>query len=275
MFETFSLQDLKGYTIRATDGDIGKVDDFYFDDDQWTIRYLVVDTGGFLTGHDVLLAPEALGDPDKTSKVFPVNLTKQQVQDSPDIDTHRPVSRQQEANLRDYYGWPYYWSGGVGPGIATGVGPMPLVTPVPVTGLNRDQDRRPINQSDMTSGEENTDNVPPEDRRSDPHLRSFDDVRGARINADNGEFGKVSDFIVEDEKWTILYMIVDTGNLFPGKKVLVSPNWVQAIDWAGHQVDVDLNVETIKNSPEYDPSQPLTQDYEQGLYRHYNKPFRR
>jgi hypothetical protein len=255
MFQTHSLKDLKGFKIRATDGDIGKVDDFYFDDDEWTVRYLVVDTGGWLAGRKVLLSPESLSDLDLLEQVFAVNLTRQQVQDSPEITTDRPVSRQQEESLRSYYGWPAYW-GGLGSQMGMTDVPLPPAgQPVPVTGTEN---------KDFETGDESR----------DPHLRSYDTVTGYRIHADDGDVGKVSDFIVEDEKWTVLYMIVDTGNLFPGKKVLVAPSWIDRISWEEKRVDVDLNVETVKNSPKYDPNVPLTQDYEQGLYRHYNKPYK-
>jgi len=98
-----STKELKGYAIDATDGDIGKVDDFYFDDKSWTIRYLVVDTGNWLLGRKVLLSPIAVGKADFSSGRFNVTLTKKQVEESPSIDTDKPVSRQHETSYHDYY----------------------------------------------------------------------------------------------------------------------------------------------------------------------------
>ena len=106
-----STKDLKGNAIVATDGDIGKVDDFYFDDKSWTIRYLVADTGNWLLGRKVLLSPIAVGKADFSSGRINVKLTKKQVEESPSIDSDKPVSRQHEAYYHDYYGYPYYWSG--------------------------------------------------------------------------------------------------------------------------------------------------------------------
>ena len=103
--------ELKGYTIEASDGDIGEVVQFYFDDEKWTIRYLVADTGGWLMGRRVLISPAALGRVDSNSRRLHVNMTKERVENSPSIDTDRPVSRQHETDYYNYYGYPYYWSG--------------------------------------------------------------------------------------------------------------------------------------------------------------------
>lgn len=262
-----NIKDLLGYTIHAADGEIGKVEDFYFDDDQWTIRYLVVGTGSWLDERKVLIAPSALEEP--RQKSFSTRLSRQQVKDSPDIDTHRPVSRQQEEQLVGYYGWPVWWPGGVGPTLTGGTpvfgGAVPM--PVPVTG--REEDDRPLNRAD--EDERGVEDAPPDDRRYDPNLRSFKEVSGYRINADDGEIGKMVDLIIETEHWKVMYMIVDTGGLFPGKKVLVAPSWVQAISLADHAVDVDLKAETIRKSPEWDPSRPLDRSYEEDLHRYYGK----
>jgi len=107
-----SMEDLEHYAIRATDGAIGQVKDFYFDDEAWVIRYLVVDTGTWLSSRKVLISPIAIGEPNWAEKILPVSITKEQVKNSPDIDTDKPVSRQHERRYLGYYGYPYYWGGG-------------------------------------------------------------------------------------------------------------------------------------------------------------------
>jgi hypothetical protein len=102
---------LKGFEIRATDGELGTMGEFYFDDDTWAIRYLTVETGGWLGGREVLISPISVAYTDWQTKRLNVALTKKQVENSPDIDTHRPVSRQQEAAYLRYDGSPYYWGG--------------------------------------------------------------------------------------------------------------------------------------------------------------------
>ena len=105
----------------------------------------------------------------------------------------------------------------------------------------------------------------------DPHLRSTHDVSGYHIQAADGEIGHVEDFIIDDETWAIRYLIVDTRNWWPGKKVLVSPQWIERVSWSESKVFVNLSRETIKQSPEYTEESLLTRDYETGLHRHYNR----
>src|SRR5438105_5096052 len=104
-----SVKDLAGFHLAATDGSIGEVQDCYFDDVHWTVRYLVVDTGGWLSGRKVLISPMAIRGIDIDGEHVIVDLTREQVERSPDIDTHRPVSRQHEIALLQYYGYPSYW----------------------------------------------------------------------------------------------------------------------------------------------------------------------
>jgi hypothetical protein len=100
---------LKGPEIWATDGEIGTVDQFYFDDESWAIRYLVVQTGDWLGGRQGLISPFSAVQTDWQARRLDVALTKKQVENSPGIDTHQPVSRQHEAEYNRYYGHPYYW----------------------------------------------------------------------------------------------------------------------------------------------------------------------
>jgi len=242
-----SLNDLVGYTIRANDGDIGKVSEFYFDDQGWTIRYVVVDTGGWLPGRNVLISPVAFGSPDWESRAFPVNLTKEQVQNSPSIDTDKPVSRQHETELHGYYGWPVYWGTNAAYG-AFEAPPLLLMESV------------------------KEDEASPEEPEGDTHLHSTSEVAGSHIEAIDGEIGHVEDFVVDDETWVIRYLLVDTRNWLPAKHVLVSPRWSTQVSWAESKVFVDLTRDAIKNSPEFDPRKPITLDYEGELHDYYGRP---
>ena len=245
-----SMNDLQGFTIGAIDGDIGRVNAFYFDDTSFTVRHLVVDTSGWLTGRKVLLSPMALRAVDWDGKRIEAELTKSQVEQSPDIDTDQPVSRQQEINYYRYYGYPQYWEGSY----LWGLGPYPVVTP---EGAAAKYERR------WEWGAK---------ERGDPHLRSSANVIGYFIQATDGEIGHVEDFLVEDSSWAIRYMIVDTRNWWPGKKVLVSPEWIKGVDWSDSKVHVGVTQEQIKKSPEYDPSSPIERDYETRLHDYYGQP---
>lgn len=224
-----------GFAMAETDGEIGKVDEFYFDDETWTIRYLVVKTGGWLMERKVLISPGALKEPDWEHKSFPVNLTKDQVKHSPDIDTDMPVSRQQELALYHHYQWPY--GDPVGAGFYGGMGMMGMVeSRLPL------EDAIALQRSEKKSG--------------DPHLRSTSEIKGYRIHATDGEIGDVSDLIV-DKDWKISFLVVDTGNWFPGKKVLISPEWIKELNWESSSITVGVSKEAVKNSPEYDPDRAM------------------
>src|SRR5688572_30251387 len=118
---------LYGNRLGAKDDDIGHVKDIYFDDRHWHVRYVVADTGSWLSRRQVLLSPHAFGPLEQQEKLLLINLTRKQIEDSPPIDSHRPVSRQYEAEYFRYYGWPVYW---VGDGFG-GLGGFPGVIPVP------------------------------------------------------------------------------------------------------------------------------------------------
>lgn len=237
-----SVKSLFGYVILAKDGDIGRAHDFFFDDEEWTIRYLVVDTHYWLPGRKVLISPVALEQPDSGSYQFPVNLTKDQVKDSPDIDADKPFSRQQQIDLHTYYGWPYYWPVG-------GYFVPPSLSP-PAKRVKKQ----------------------PQKETGDPHLRSTKEVTGYHIGATDGGIGHVEDFILEEEDWMIRYMVVDTKNWLPGRKVLISPQWVERVSWSERKVHVGLPRESIRNSPEYDAEAPVNREYEVRLYDYYGRP---
>jgi PRC-barrel domain len=245
-----SMTDLKGFTIGATDGDIGQVEAFYFDDASFTVRHLVVDTGGWLGGRKVLISPRALRDVDWDGRRINAALTKAQVEKSPNIDTDQPVSRQHEIEYYRYYGYPSYWSG---PYLWGGY-PFPVMSSDQATLEN---ERR------WEWGTEES---------GDRHLRSSAAVIGYYIAATDGELGHVENFLVDDATWSIRYMVVDTSNWWFGKKVLVSSEWITRVVWNESLLHVDMTREQIKNSPEYDPSAHVQRDYEMKLHDHYGRP---
>lgn len=244
-----SVTHLQGFTLRATDGEIGKVEQFYFDDETWVIRYLVVNTGSWLTGRLVLISPIAVGRTDWESKQIEVVLTKKQVEGSPDINTHKPVSRQHEAEYFGYYGYPFYWEGPYLWGSMTDPAGLALQRAVVAEASASRAEKEP----------------------ADSHLRSTKEVTGYHIEATNGEIGHVENFLIDDHTWAIRYLEVNTRNWWPGKKVLISPHWIESVSWTDSKVCVDLSWETIKSGPEYMDSIPITRDYEHKLWDHYQR----
>jgi PRC-barrel domain protein len=243
-----TITHLKGFAIRAADGNLGTAEDLYFDDESWTVRYLTVDTGGWLGGRRVLISPYSITGMNWEAREVAVSLTKKQVADSPDIDTHQPVSRQHEAAYLGYYGYPMYWGGPY----QWGPEYYPIVTPAIVT------------------PEEVTNRAKKE--LKDSHLRSTRAVSGYDIQAIDGDIGHVSGFVLDDRTWSIRYIEVATRNWFPGKKVLFSPAWIQRVSWISSKVYVALPRATIQSGPEYLDSIPITRDFENKLYSHYGLP---
>jgi hypothetical protein len=240
---------LKGLAIKALDGELGTVDDVYFDDETWAVRYLTVETGGWLGGREVLISPYAILGTDWAAQQVEVALTKKQVEDSPLVNTHLPVSRQHEVAYLGYYGYPSYWGGPYLWG--------PAFSPAGQAASAR------------TSSELLEERIRKES--TDSHLRSMAAVTGYEIEATDGELGHVDGFVVDDELWAIRYIEVATRNWWPGKKVLVSPAWIGLVSWASSKVYVGLTREAIQNGPEYDESTPVTRAYEHKLYYHYGK----
>jgi hypothetical protein len=255
------VNDLQEFTIHATDGDIGRVDHFLFDDQQWTVRYVVVDTGKWLPGRRVLISPRAVGRVDTGDRTLRLDLTREKVRDSPDIDTDKPVSRQKEEELHTYYGYPEYWGylGGPGAWAAWSHPPNAVAPPLRDPGTGAPP---PAAHPDAA----------PEGRTSaDPHLRSSKEVAGYTIHARDGEIGHVSDFVVDEDAWRIRYLVVKTGGWIGGRHVLVSPDWVTGIEWERSRVALDVTRERVEQAPEYDGSRALDREAEEAMHQHYQR----
>ncbi len=241
---------LKGLAIHATDGELGTVDQLYFDDETWAIRYFTVETGNWLSGRQVLISPMSVLRVDWQAKRLEVTLTRKQVEGGPGIAAHRPVWRQHEAEYLGYYGYPNYWDGPYLWGPSYYPGDLAAATPVsmPPTAA-----KAQINPADT-------------------HLRSTEAVTGHNIDTIDGEIGHVSGFIVDDQAWAIRYLEVATQNWWPGKKVLFSPGWVERVSWTDFKVHVALTKEAIEKAPAFDESMPILREYEDRLYFHYGRP---
>ncbi|GBL45600.1 hypothetical protein SFMTTN_1410 [Sulfuriferula multivorans] len=257
-----SMNDLEDYAIRATDGTIGHVKDFYFDDQAWVIRYLVVDTGSWLSSRKVLISPIAIGHPDWTEKVLPVSITKEQVKNSPDIDTEKPVSRQHEIDYFGYYGYPFYW-GGAG---IWGGGIYPNMMMPDYAGF----ESKPLGEGPGTD-EAYARADTAQHQHDDPHLRSCKEVMDYHIEATDGDIGHVQGMLVDEETWAIRYIIVNTSNWWLGHQVLIAPQWIQDVSWSDATVSVNLTRQAVKDAPPYDSAAQLDRDQEIGIHEHYGR----
>jgi hypothetical protein len=240
---------IRGFKIEASDGAIGTITDFLFDDSTWQVRWLVVDTGNWLSGRSVLLPPSALSHVNEIGDQYSVRLTQQQVKDSPPVDTHKPVSRQMETATYDYFGWAPYWGSGFYMG---GYGYTGGVMEPPGAGFADAQ-------AEAARADE-----------GDPCLRSIREVTGYHLHASDGEIGHVSDFLIEDGDWSIHYLVADTRNWWPGRHVLISPRSITSTDWPERLVNLDISRDRVKNSPAYDGSQAVDRAYEYAFHGYYD-----
>jgi hypothetical protein len=223
-----SVKQLYGDKLGASDGEIGHVKDFYFDDEDWVVRYVVADTGSWLSGRKVLISPHALGSLRQAGKLLLVNLTRKQIEDSPLIESHKPVSRQYEEEFYRYYGWPYYWEGS---GL-WGMGGFPILE-MPPTLLPAD-----LAASSGRAAES-----------ADVHLQSTQAVNGYHIRATDGAAGHICDFMMDDQNWAIRELVVKTGHRFSGKEVEIPANQIDRISFEESAVLVKLTKVAVEQSP--------------------------
>lgn len=219
----YNTRELEGHQLAASDGDIGKVQDFYFDDKTWVVRYLVANTGSWLTGRQVLIAPHVFGDYDREAKVVHVNLTRAQIERCPPIEAHKPVSRQYEADYYEFYGLPPYWDGSA----VWGWGAFPVIVP-PTR-----EDAEPVRQHH---------------HRDDKHLQSARSLMGCAIHASDGEVGAVKGLMVDDRSWAVRELCVETGHWYAGKEIYIAPDQVQHISYADSKVYVGLTRAEIERA---------------------------
>ncbi len=238
-----SAKTLKGYRLKSIDGEIGEVKEFYFDDRYWAVRYLVADAGNWLTNRQVLISPYALKEVIREDKDIAVNLTKKQIEGSPLLDSDKPVSKQFEETYFKYYGWPAYWGGPFMWGHYSNI-------------LRNPEGRKKDGK---------------EAKAWDPHLRSTQYITGYKVQAGDGEIGHVEDFIIDDVTWAIRYLVINTGEWMSGKKVLISPRWIDRVSFDESKVFTGLSRDDIKNSPEYTEASMPNRDYEERLHLHYKR----
>ena len=244
-----AIDSIINYRLEALDGEFGRCKDFLFDDEKWVTRYIVVDTGKWLPGRKVLISPISVEEPDWANRHLPVKLSREQIENSPDLAEHEPVSRKFERLYFDHFQWPYYWVGNH----FWGTQPYPLIETVPMP-------EDPVQMKEKQEEIEAT------------HLRSYKAVKGYHIEASDGAIGHVEDFILDDDAWVFPLHGRRYTKMASRRRVLISLGWVDSVDWLEKAVNVDLTVEMVKNSPEYDPSKPINREYETVLYDYYGRP---
>jgi uncharacterized protein YrrD len=251
-----AISALKGFAIEASDGRMGTAADFLFDDVSWRVRWLVVDCGSWLKGRKVLISTSAISYADVEDGECEVELTKAQVEGSPELLEHQPVSQQVQSRLYGYYGWDPLWDEAPNLGAAPGEMASPLRAPPALSAQTREG---PLDEAAVSE-------------EADDHLHSVFEVIGYHIDAIDGEIGHVEDFMFDNEDWRLRYLIVDTSNWWFGKRVLISTHAVKAIVRSDRQVHLDVSREQVQSSPPWDPLAAFDPAYAARLHSHYGWP---
>lgn len=228
-----SLNTLLRFDISAQDGGIGFIKDVLFDDQQWTVRYITVDTKRWMPlSKKVLITPVAINAIDLEQGEVHVSLSKQDMLDAPSIDTHKPISRKFEEVLFDYFGYGYYWNG---------------------IGLWGDfQNPQELAANEVVPEDALVENVSESDC-SDANLRSIDELKHYDVVETDGMQGHVHDFILDTKTWTIKYLVIDTRNWLPGgRKCLLPPEYLESVSWRDQAVFCELKIDQVKQIPDYD-----------------------
>ncbi|MFT7524948.1 MAG: hypothetical protein ACI9LY_000080 [Arenicella sp.] len=247
------LKELEDFEVHATDGDIGHTTEFYFDDKQWVIRYLVAETGSWLESRKVLISPISIKNLNQKEKKLTVAISREQLKNSPNIDTQQPVSRQHEVNYLGYYGYPPYW-GNVG---LWGGYPSPYMIAPGYRGMAPQPDEEiddPVRKNDQ-----------------DHHLRSSSAVSDYHLETNDGDLGHLQGMLIDTDTWAIRYLIINTSNWWLGHLVLIAPQWIKEVSWANAKIYADMTQQQIKDAPVYDPDIPLSREYETKIFLHYGR----
>ncbi|MGF1628704.1 MAG: PRC-barrel domain-containing protein [Kiloniellaceae bacterium] len=245
-----STTELRRYDIAARDGSLGDVHDIFFDDHSWKVRYLVIDTGNWLPGRRVLVSPESVTGIEADGGKVGLTLTKDEIKDSPGIEADAPVSRQNEIALANHFRWPRYWEE-----YPSGIGLTPMIPHLQ------------HETAAAAAAPPANDAIP----QGDPNLRSAAEVSGYHVAAKDGEIGHIDDLLIDDTDWTLRFLVADTRNWLPGRKVLVAPAWTRGIDWSDEKLHIDAERETIKAAPEYEPGMQIDAALERRIFQHYGR----
>lgn len=255
-----SLKKIIGFTIKTRDGEIGHIDDVFFDDEHWIIRYIVIKTGIWLQARRVLISPESIENPpDWINKTIILNLTNDQVKNSPEIDADKPVSRQKEIEIIKHYNWRVYWQ-------------VPSADPLPGANMPSPTAAPEIKEN-FEKYEKDEKNL------KENHLRSIRNVGGYKVRAVDGQIGHIDDFIAtlqmdkdeENIQWIIRYIIVKTRDWLPGKKVIISPMWLNIIDWDEKKIFIEMTRDQIEAAPEFNAEKDVNKEYENHIFDYYGR----
>jgi sporulation protein YlmC with PRC-barrel domain len=238
---------LINFSLYSQDGEeVGQVLDVLFDDKEWVVRYIEVDLTPLGLEKKVLIPPDSIEIPDWEVERVLVPMKGEELRSLPSLPLDEPVSRPYLIELYEKSGWIPYWV------------------------ESKFHDERPgPKKLKAQLGDE-------EQRGQDPHLFNLGEMSEYRVEATDGDVGYVDELILDEEEFVVYYLVVAIEAEIPeeesSKNVLVAPDWVTDFDRGMITVRVDVDRETLAAAPEYDPSAPITRDYEYQVFDHYGRP---
>lgn len=250
------MSSLKGFKVQGLGDELGKLTDFYFDQHHFILRYLVIDTGNWLNSNKMLVSTTALEDIDYQSREILINLSAEELEDGPELNCNKPISKLMEEKLTNHFNWPVYW-----------LNPYPSGGPTVQSGTQMRE--KLLNFRKLTDQEKQN-----QEKEIESNLRSFNEIKGYHIQAEDKEFGHLKDLFFDEENWIIRYLLIDTRNILPGKDVLIAPEWLQNISWNNQKLYLNKPKTEIKNAPEYIEGKSdhlVNPSYEEKLYNHYEE----
>ncbi|WP_188456560.1 PRC-barrel domain-containing protein [Virgibacillus oceani] len=227
----YYTSELKDYRIDATDGEMGKIQDLYFDDHSWAIRYAIIDTRKWLPGRNVYLSPTSFVKLNEMEKLVEVSYDKGTIRNSPSIPDNQPLTRDTESTLTGYYGWSRYWFG---------------------TMLWGAQDRPFAPFADHASERSEFTNELQSYENTEYDLRSEADAIGMKVHASDGKLGVIDDMIVDDEYWKIRYLVLKSAEVPVETYYLLEADSIQSADWLEKDIYVDYTVDSLKQRKRFE-----------------------
>ncbi len=243
----------KKLIVRASDGAVGCLRDIHFEDTEWEVAQLEVEMVGETDRGTIFISTGAVVSPGSGRDEIAFDLSTQHGRASTPI----PTDGTQDNGFDSIYRWsPYGSASAPRDPDATAPGPsagkLSDIIPFAAEKVQRTCDTRQP------------------DRSSEPRLRSLRELAGYRIEALDGDIGHIGDLVIDDQRWAIPFVVIDTRNWWPGTHVMVPSGEILGMSRADRIVFVSLSRQVIQGSPEFDPAIAISAEYRSRLDAYYS-----
>jgi sporulation protein YlmC with PRC-barrel domain len=238
-----SCKSLEGYSLNASDGEIGHLKTIHFNDEDWSVKYLVVDIGSFWNEKKVLVLPNASYQFSWIEQNISVKLTRNQIKEALPYSSDLPVSDQHELinklNFKSLY-LIEPWSGSF----------LPLWFP------------------DLKAGQA-LQNIVQE--IGDKDLRCAKTITGYQVVLKDKEFGKVEDFILDCNEWIIRDIVIDANHILHSNKKIIPVSKIKVFDTDNQKIELELSSHELLDYTDYNEHQAVNREYVIKFYDYYGR----